>query len=148
MKGGLHLITFNQLRLEAESLYKSVGKLHCPALKSDVYFNSDGFHHLRYDQSRSERNKSEQKNKFLCLKSAISVIGCTTTIQEYRRVESLSRITEWFAFFAITSFSKQTRIKAIVRRVGGVGNFHFWSVMPFWNLTKDGRSVGSSDLEK
>lgn len=142
------MVAFNQLRLDAENIYRKVGKLYCPALKSNVHFNSDGFHHLRYDQSRSERSKAEQRNKFLCLKDAIDIIGRTSTIQEYRRVSDTGRIIEWFAFFAITSFSKQTRIKAIIRRLGGNGQFHFWSVMPFWNLTKDGRSVGDLVLDK
>ena len=59
---------FKRLKNEAEAYYKSVGKVKCPALNAEVNFTSDGFHHLRYDNTRAERSKNEQKNKLRYLR--------------------------------------------------------------------------------
>lgn len=61
-----------------------IGSVFSPALKAEVYFNSDGFHHLRYDGHRSERSKKVQQNKFRFLPQAVEIIKKSTTIQEYR----------------------------------------------------------------
>jgi hypothetical protein len=147
------------LRGETEEKYKKIGKIYCPALKSEVVFNSDGFHHLRYDGHRSERDKRVQKNKFLYLDSAVDVLKKATIIQEYRRSIcpvgksdksgfKKTKIVEWFGFFAIISFSKCMRVKVVVRRIGeDEGKYHFWSVMPFWNLTSGKRIIGSREIE-
>jgi len=153
-----NLEEFNKLKKLTEDKYKNIGSVFSPALKSKVVFNSDGFHHFRYDGSRSERGKKAQQNKFRFFDKAIDILKLSTTIQEYRRSicpvgESdksgfrKTKIIEWFAFFSIISFSKQTRIKVVVRRIGEyTGQFHFWSVMPFWTLSNNNKVVGSNDI--
>jgi hypothetical protein len=150
---------FEKLKEKIELSYKGVGKIICPALKSEVVFNSDGFHHLRYDGHRSERDKRVQRNKFLCFDAAVEILKTTTTIQEYRRSICpigkkdrsgfrKTKIVEWFSFFAIISFSKCRRVKVVIRRIGeNEGKYHFWSVMPFWNLSDGKRIIGSKEIE-
>ncbi|MFH1973725.1 MAG: hypothetical protein ABIK13_03955 [Patescibacteria group bacterium] len=133
---------FARVKAKAEALYKTIVKAFCPALKSDVHFSSDGFHHLRFNGARAERTKAVQQAKMLCLQEALDVIRKTTTIQEYRvslhpvghgdknGFRQTKRI-EYFAFHAITDLVKSRRINVVVRRIGE-GNFHFWSVMPSW----------------
>ena len=151
--------SINQLREKTEEKYKKINKVYCLALKSEIYFNSEGFHHLRYDGSRSERDKKVQKNKFLCFDAAVEILKKSTTIQEYRRSICpigkkdksgfrRTKIVEWFSFFAIVSFSKRLRVKVVVRRVGeNSGQYHFWSVMPFWKLTSGRRIIGQKEIE-
>jgi hypothetical protein len=150
---------FKKIKQETEEKYKKVGKIFCPALKTEVVFNSDGFYHLRYDGHRSERDKRVQRNKFLFFDDGVGILKKTTTIQEYRRSMCpigkadkngfrKMKTVEWFGFFAITSFSKRRRIKVVVRRVGeDSGNYHFWSVMPFWNLTNGKRVIGLKEIQ-
>lgn len=150
---------YEELKSKAELLYRSIGKVRCPALKAEITFNSDGFHHLRYDGSRAERNKKVQMFKFIFLEKAIDVLSKSTTIQEYRNSTCPVgkpnkngfreiKTVEWFGFTAVTSFSKHIRIKVIVRRVGGSnGQYHFWSVMPFWALSNNKRITGSKTIE-
>jgi hypothetical protein len=156
---GVKLEEINKLKVETEEKYKKIGKLFCPALKSEISFNSEGFHHLRFDGGGSERDKNVQKNKFNCFDSAVQILKQTTTIQEYRRMICpigkidqsgfrKTKIIEWFSFFAIVNFTKCIRIRVIVRRVGrDNGRYHFWSVMPYWNLSNGRRVVGSKDIE-
>ena len=150
---------FNELKDLAKTNYESIGDVYCPALKSKVVFNADGFHHLRYDENRSERSKKEQYNKFIFLNNAVDVLKKTTTIQEYRRSICpigkpdksglrKTNMVEWFGFFAIISCTKKLRINVVVRRIGGEnGQYHFWSAMPFWRLTHRHREEGSVKLE-
>lgn len=149
---------FNQLRQAIEEKYRSIGKTYSPALKADVIFNSDGWHHLRYDCSRVERDKKVQQNKFICFDDAVNIIKKSTTIQEYRRGQQVDgkqdkgglqkvKLVQWFGFFAVISFSKRIRVKAIVRKIGDDGQYHFWSVMPYWKLSSQGRVVGAKDIE-
>lgn len=150
---------FKKLKNEIENEYQSIGSIYSPALKAEIFFNSNGWHHLRYDQNRSERSKIIQKNKLIFFKDALRTLKKATTIQEYRRISSpigdpdekgfcKTSTTEWFAFWAIISFIKKIRIRVIVRRVGeDDGVFHFWSVMPFWSLRRRNRVIGSIELE-
>ncbi len=156
---GTKLEEINRLKEETEEKYKKIVKLFCPALKSEIYFNSEGFHHLRYDGHRSERDKVVQRNKFLCFDAAVEILKTSTTIQEYRRsICPIGKIdqsgfrktktVEWFCFFAIISFSKCRRIKVIVRRIGEeTRKFNFWSIMPYWNLTSGRRVIGLKEIE-
>lgn len=143
---------FEKIKQTTAIEYKSIGKIYNPALRSEIVFNSNGFHHLRYDNSRAERSKQVQLNKFRFFKASINSLKISTTIQEYRRdicvMNDKESIVEWFAFWSITSFVKKIRIKVIVRRVGGEsGQLHFWSVMPFWSLKHQQRVIGQTELD-
>lgn len=140
------LQNFAKAKKEAEALYFSVEKLRCPALQEDIYFSSDGFHHLQFDGTRSERTKTVQKNKMLCLKEAIDILRKTTTIQEYRTsIQPVGKSDSkgyrqtkevyYYAFHAITDFRRIRRINIVVKKIGN-GHYHFWSVMPSWKEEK------------
>lgn len=157
----MNLEEFRKIRDSAEIFYKSIGSIKLPALNVDVFFTSDGFHHLQFDGTRAERTKHVQKNKMLCLSEAVMVIKKSATIQEYRvhlqpvgkrdkRGFRPAKRVEYYALHAITDFNKLRRIIVVLRRVGG-GNLHFWSVMPSWKEeeitdTQKTRKVGGDYL--
>ncbi len=107
---------------------------------------------------RSEASKVNIIN-FFYFKDALNTIAKTTTIQEYRRNICpiggpdkngfrKTKLIEWFAFVGIISFKNGIRIRTVVRRIGGdAGQFHFWSVMPFWNLSGGARIIGTKEIE-
>lgn len=153
---------FYKLMEKSKLFYQSVGEFFCPALQAKIKFNSDGFHHLRYDNTRAERAKQEQKNKMSFLKEAVGILKITTTTQEYRKTVQVigkprqdgfrkTSFVEYFGFVAITNIAKGIRIKVIVRRVGD-GDHHFWSLMPKWRqerITDNqvARLVSSKEIE-
>jgi len=158
----LHTIhDFKELKQKVREFYRSIGKVKCPALDADVFFTSDGFHHLRYDNNRSERSKEEQRNKLSCLKEAVDIISRSTTIQEYRTtIEAVGKpdrsgfrkttTVEFYAFSAITDADRSRRFRVIVKKIGS-GNYHFWSLMPEWtqvqiNSSQAVRFVGSRKI--
>jgi hypothetical protein len=130
---------FKNLLERARTFYQELSEIFCPALSAKISFNSDGFHHLRFDGTRAERSKQEQSNKLRCLKTAVEILKITTTIQEYRKtVQPFGKTgrdgfkktseVEYWGFIAII---RDIRMKVIVRKIGN-GSPHFWSVMPFW----------------
>ena len=153
---------FKQIKEHAEKFYKQVKNVKCPALKSDVNFTSDGFHHLRYDNSRSARKIKEQVNKLRYLKQAVEVIKKSATIQQYRiNLQPTGKkgkdgfrktsVVEYYGFAAIVDLKRKLRIRTVVRKIGD-GKFHFWSLMPDWkqveiNSNQVARMVGSYKIE-
>ena len=75
--GQLDNHSFENLKRKAEKDYKKIIAIQCPALNTNILFSSDGFHHLRYDNSRKERSKKVQKNKFMFLNEAVDIMNCT-----------------------------------------------------------------------
>lgn len=131
---------FKELRDKARLYYDSVNEVYCPALEARVIFNAEGFHHLRYNCSLSERSKPEQRNKLAYIPQAVEIIKKTTTVQEVREflepvglkdkngLRKTAHVT-YFGFWAM--LEKNIRIKVIVRRIDG-GQYFFRSLMPFW----------------
>jgi len=125
-----------------------------PYLKSEVIFNSDGFHHLQFS-ARRERDKKEQLLKFSLLPLTFAVIKNSGTLQEYRKGLTMTgkkskdgltqaKVTEYWGFVAIIG-EKQIKIRVVLRRVGD-GNITFWSVMPFSKL-KGGQKFYTDGIE-
>lgn len=150
--------SYKKLLSEARELYDSVGKISCPAL-GDVYFTSEGFHHLRYESSVNnkpgkERSKLERRNKLSHINFAIETLKCSTTIQEYRLLlepvglkdskgfRAMANV-HYYAFWAV--LNKRTRVKVIVKQIEN-GKLIFWSVMPYWVLIKGQKIFGSAKL--
>lgn len=144
---------------KAETLYKDVKFVLCPYFKKNVTFNSDGFHHLRYNGSGSEREKVSQMNKFALLPKAIEIIIKSGTLQQYRKQWGAvgrkknsdgsrpMKEMEYFAFEEILGTgTNMLRVKAIIRCVGN-GEPHFWSVMSDVNLRrKSSYKLASDDI--
>jgi len=136
-----HDLTFKELRNKASEFYDSIDKVDCPALKQKVVFGSDGFHHLRYNASRSERSKPVQRNKLSYLEEAVSILKKTTTLQEFRDFNEPAGLRDasgfrrmcvvsYYGFWAV--ISRRIRLKVIVKQIDG-GQFSFWSIMPYWS---------------
>jgi len=61
---------FLERKERAKVIFISQKSIYNPYLKSQVIFNSDGFHHLQFS-ARRERDKQEQLLKFNLLPLAI-----------------------------------------------------------------------------
>lgn len=147
---------FNERKEKARTIYTTQKNIYNPYLRSQVIFNSDGFHHLQFS-ARRERNKKEQLLKFSLLPLAIEIIKKSGTLQEYRTGLTtigkigkdglaLAKATEYWGFIAIVGESKRIKIKVILRKIGD-GNITFWSVMPFSKL-KGGQRLYTEGIEE
>ena len=152
---GMDAEYFNERKEKARAIYNAQHNIYNPYLKSEVIFNSDGFHHLQFS-ARRERNKKEQLLKFSLLPLAIAVIKNSGTLQEYRKElvasgkkgkDGFTRMkeAEYWGFVAILSESK-IKIRVVLRRIGD-GNIIFWSVMPYSKL-KEGQKLYTHGIEE
>jgi hypothetical protein len=149
---------YKELLTNSKAFYQGIGSIPCPALKADVHFTAEGFHHLRYDKSLKERKKPERRNKLSSIPAAVETIKLSATIQEYRSIlepvglkdakgfRSMAKV-HYFGFWAVLDYNKKTtRVKAIVRQVEN-GQYHFWSVMPYWTEKNGHKVFGSVKLQ-
>lgn len=129
---------------KAKSEYGLLKSVYCPCLKETIHFNTDGFHHLRFEISGRERSKTEQIYKLNLIPLIIPVIKNATKIDEYRtnsvrigrKKKALIKNVEYWAMIAIVGLGN-TKTKVILRRVG-TGKIVFWSIM---KLTKQKRHL-------
>jgi len=149
-------VYFNERKEKARTIYLAQKNIYNPYLRSQVVFNSDGFHHLQFS-ARRERNKKEQLLKFSLLPLAIEIIKKSGTLQEYRTGLTTigkagkdglttAKATEYWGFIGIVGDSKRIKIRTILRRIGD-GNIIFWSAMPFSKL-RGGQRLYTDGIEE
>ena len=139
------LSNYEKLRGDAQQFYASTRPVQSPALGEFVYFTAEGFNHIVFKGSRSERERPSQILRFKLLPKAIKLVGLSTTYQEYEEtlkefeVKSFkkkvrkSRPVKYWGIIAIIDGRK---IKVILRKIGDNGQLHFWSVVPAWTTNK------------
>lgn len=132
---------YEKLRKDSQEFYNSIGRVFSPALSQEIHFTAEGFNHIIFKGSRSEREKPSQVLRFKLLPLAIKLIKLSTTFQEFE--ESLKEIvvksfkkrvlkTKIVKYWGIIAIIDARKIKAIIRKIGE-GSAHFWSVIPDWS---------------
>ncbi|MCX6723615.1 MAG: hypothetical protein NT155_00380 [Candidatus Staskawiczbacteria bacterium] len=136
---------YQKLRNDAQSFYNSIGKIYSPAFNQEIYFTSEGFNHIVFKGSRTERERPSQILRFKLLPLAVKLAKLSTTYQEFEEtikefdVKSFkkrirkSKVVKYWGIIAIIDGRK---IKVIIRKIGDMGNLHFWSVVPGWITNK------------
>ena len=130
---------------DARKFYTTLRPLWSHALNDFVCFTAEGFNHLLFKSSRRERECSSQIVRFKLLPRAVTLIGHSTTYQEYeetirefesrdhkRRVWKNKTIRYW----GIIAIIDRRKIKVVLRKIGDTGQLHFWSVIPAWTTSK------------
>ncbi len=73
------------IKAETRLWYDKIGKVRCPSLSNDVYFNAQEFHHTSYDGGGRARNAKEIIYKLILLPLACPVIKYAKVVDEYRK---------------------------------------------------------------
>ena len=113
---------YEKLLKEKRVWYKTLKLCYCPALKTDVIFNSKGFHHLIYDGSCKARTNEERIRRLGLLFFVVMVISNAEHISSH----SLEGDTEYWVF-KDRICEDMTNIVVVLRKIGS-GNIHFYSV--------------------
>lgn len=136
---------YETLKEDARKFYSEINSVFAPAFNEKVYFNSEGFNHIVFKSSRTERERSSQILRFKLLPLAVKLIKQSTTYQEFeetlkefeiksfKQKTSQSKPVKYWGIIAIIDGRK---IKVIIRKIGDNGNSHFWSVVPAWVTNK------------
>ena len=132
---------YQKLREETQKFYNGIGKVFSPAFNQAVHFTSEGFNHLIFKGSRSERDKQSQILRLKLLPLAVKLIKLSTTHQEFEEqfkeffVKSFKQKilkNQPVRYWGIIAIIDGRKIKVIIRKIGDNGAMHFWSVIPAW----------------
>lgn len=139
------LSNYEKLRDDARKFYISTRPIQSPALGEYVYFTAEGFNHIIFKGSRSERERPSQILRFKLLPKAIKLIELSTTYQEYEEtlkefeVKSYKkkvRKSKPVKYWGIIAIIDGRKVKVILRKIGDNGQLHFWSIVPAWTTNK------------
>jgi hypothetical protein len=117
---------------EAQKLYEDIDRLFSPVFNDFIYFTTHGFEHLIFKNSRRKRKESEQQLRFSLLSLGVKLIGLSTTYQEFEERNNRGSIYYW----GIIAILDKKKIKVVIRKIGINGLFHFWSIFPVWETSK------------
>lgn len=139
------LSSYEKLKSDAQNFYNNISSAFSPAFNQNVYFNSEGFNHIIFKSSRSERERSSQVLRFKLLHLAVKLVKLSTTHQEFeetlkefeikshkKRIRKSKAVRYWGVIAIIDS----RKIKVILRQIGDGGGMHFWSIVPAWTTNK------------
>ena len=138
---------FTRAKDTVECLYKSLGEIHCPYFNDTVAFNAKGLEHLKFKSKNHARSRSDQYARFKILKYAPDILKASRTIQgiSEQRVFELNRSNHrneqvlveamYYEFVAVID---HTRVRVVVKQVGTAPKY-FWSVIPFWKVSHNGK---------
>ena len=139
------LSNYDTLREDAQKLYLTTRPILSPAFNEYVHFTAEGFNHIIFKGSRTERERPSQIMRFKLLPRAIKLIELSTTFQEYEEtlkefeVKSYKkkvRKTKPVKYWGIIAITDGRKIKVILRKIGDNGQLHFWSIVPAWVTNK------------
>lgn len=139
------LSNYEKLREDAQKFYTNTHPIKSPALGEYVYFTAEGFNHIVFKGSRSERERPSQILRFKLLPRAVKLVELSTTYQEYEEtlkefeVKSYKkkvRKSKPVKYWGIIAIVDGRKIKVILRKIGDNGQLHFWSIVPAWTTNK------------
>lgn len=119
---------FDKAKARAEERYKKIGEVRCPYLGCAVRFAANGLEHIKFTGRGRSRPKHDQLIRLKLLHLAPKVVGMSHTLQGIqqrnqfetikvnKRREKQMKLVTYYEFVAVL---KGTRVKVIVKRVGG-----------------------------
>jgi hypothetical protein len=118
--------------------YKKYRPVYCACLREYVFFNANGFNHLRYHIDGRPRKPAAQMYKLGLLPLVIPAIRAAPCADQYvRRLapvgrkkkdgEKILKEVQYWSLIAVVG-QKGVKIKVVLRKIG-TGQLHFWSVM-------------------
>jgi hypothetical protein len=139
------LSNYHKLREDAQKFYNGIGRIMSPAFNQQIHFTAEGFNHIIFKGSRSERERSSQVLRFKLLPLAIKLVCLSTTYQEFEETikefdiqshKKRIRQSKPVRYWGIIAIIDGRKIKVIIRKIGDNGTMHFWSIVPAWTTNK------------
>lgn len=136
---------YQKQKEEALLFYNNINSIYSPVFREKVIFSTNGFNHIVYKKSNTERERSSQFLRFKLLPSASKLIKITTTYQEYeetfkefvvKKHKKRTRENKLVKYWGLIAIINGKKIKVIVKKVGDKGFLHFWSIIPNWSTSK------------
>lgn len=116
--------------------YRTWVPVYCQAVRECIFFNTQGFNHLRFKIDNTPRKPQEAMYKLGLLPLVRPAIHLATVVEKYERRlapiggsrRKVFKEMEYWAIEAIVG-KQNTRVRIVLRRKVGGENIYFWSVM-------------------
>ncbi len=147
MISDMEMNTFNELKQNAENLYKNFGEVYCSYLQKKVIFNVKGLDHLKMKSWNHARNENDQLMRFKLLHFAPNIVKKSHTLQGIEHGNKFERIkinNRWenkmvyVRYYEFISIEGEYRMKVIIKQIGDAQPY-FWSIVPHWKQTNQRR---------
>lgn len=141
----LDLENFEEVRIKAEDLYKTLEAVYCPYFEEKVSFSAQGLEHLKFKRPRVARIQQDQYMRLKLLHVAPVVLKTSSTLQGiwetknfertriHSRTDIILKIVTYYEFVAVI---EKIRVKVIVKQIDS-GEKFFWSIIPYWGIDKN-----------
>lgn len=140
---------FQRILKQAQAYYASIGMVKCPYFQDTVQFNAQGFEHLRRKTWNRGRSRNDQFMRLKFVEIAPEILRLARTLQgvwhgherirrhKHGKWEEVFKPATFYEFIAVI---KERRFKVIVKETDGQAK-QFWSLIPFWRQTEQGKRV-------
>jgi hypothetical protein len=134
-----------EVKKEAEEVYRNIDSVLCPYLKTKVNFNAKGLDHIKMKSWNKARLASDQYLRLKFLRLAPEVLKGSGTLQEIKETKNFERIKsvgKWqslmkpVVYYGFIAIIRKVKIKVIVKKIEN-GQPYFWSIIPYWKSQKD-----------
>lgn len=101
--------------------YKKIKEIYCPHLNTNIVFNSQGIHHLKYDGRGKPRSIKDQLRRLHLITYSLDIIKNAKSVFEYRNINNIQ-------YWSFKDFRGRKSITVLIRKTGN-GKYMFYSVM-------------------
>ncbi len=108
--------------------YKSLEKVFCPYVDSDVLLTSSGFKHLIWKSNQVPRKTKDIEDRMEALDKLVTILSKSGTLQEFEQSED----RKFYCFIAIVDNKKY---KVVITKYN-VNRYKFVSIIPKWKTGK------------
>ncbi len=144
----LDIETFNTLKEEREIWYKNIKEVSCGYFPGEkIHFNAKGLEHLKFKNKNHARSQDDQYIRFKLLHLAPEIIKLSRTVQgissqkgwELKRSNQKNENCLVQAiFYEFIAVLENVRVRIVIKQVEN-GPRYFWSIIPNWKMSGDGR---------
>jgi len=136
---------YEKLKRDTSNYYSTISRVYSPIFNEEIVFNAEGFNHIVYKTTRTERERPSQILRFKLLPLAYKLIKLATTFQEFeetikefdvKKHKKKIKISKSVKYWGIIAIINNRKIKVILRKIGENGKIHFWSIVPTWTTNK------------
>ncbi len=108
--------------------YKSLEKVFCPYVESDVLLTSSGFKHLIWKSNQVPRRSEDIMERMEALDKLATILSKSGTLQEFE--QSDDRV--FYCFIAIV---EKKKYKVVITKYN-INKYKFVSIIPKWKTGK------------
>jgi len=116
---------YEKKKKEAKEIYSKIGRVWCPALNDNIFFNDIGFRHFTWKGNDRKRSHIQQVKRFILIPRAREIVS-DPLLSIFSKREKI-RKGRYIRFWAFRMNARGKYIRVVIRQIND-GNKHFLSI--------------------